>query len=182
MYNRQQNDVIEELGELTVNPQIEAYIQELLQNPIIQEQVYLPIIQLVIALRRGRTQKVAIRTQDKFYISALDDGNVVASTTSIGPNETFILVPQGVYRDRVAIQTSKGYYLSAMDGGGKRIVTSTTIGPNEQFIMVPINPNQAIFVTNIGFFLIPLITEPRFVTAYAIAADMRNIFTIIPLQ
>lgn len=177
MYNRQ------ELEGLSTTPEIEKFIQELLINPIIEEQIHLPIIQLVLQLREGRTQKVAMRSQEGFYVSAVggEGGAVVANSTTIGPNEIFILVPQGVYRDRIAIQTANGYYLSAINGGGKRVVTTTTIGRNEQFIMVPVNPNQAIFVTNIGFFLIPLITEPRFLTAYSIAADMRNIFTIIPL-
>lgn len=151
--------------------------------PELQEQINLPITQLIIELRQGKTQKVAMKTDDGFFLSSINGGGgfVVANAKEIGPNETFLLVPQGFDRTKVAIRTINGNYISAVDGGGGRVdASSTIVGPNEQFMMVPVNPDKSNFITARGFLLLVLTTEPRFLTAYGIATGTRTRLTIIP--
>jgi len=171
MYNRQQQQ----------QPQPQQD-QAPLPN-VLEEQYELPIFKIVRELREGRTLKISMRTQEGFYITAVNGGGgvVVANAIKIGGNETFWLIPQGASRDKVAIQTANGNYLSAIDGGGKRVdATSTTIGPNELFKLIPVTPDQANFVTTREFLLLVLTTEPRLLTAYGVATGPRTNIRIVP--
>jgi len=158
-------------------------IYELPLNPILQDQLDFPIVQIVQELREGSTKKVALKTEDGYFVTARDGGGglIFADAISVGENETFLLIPQGLNREDVAIQTANGEYLSALDGGGKRIVTSPTIGPNEKFALIPINPDKANFITYAGYFVFALTGGSKLLTAYAIASDPpRARFIIIP--
>lgn len=149
----------------------------------LEEQLNLPIIKLVLALREGKTQKVAIKTFDGFFISAINGGGgyLIANATGIGTNETFLLIPQGLDRSKIAIRTANGNYVSAVNGGGGiASARSTTIGANEQFTLVAVNPDKANFVTAGGFLLLALTTEPRLLTAYGLATGPRTRLTVIP--
>ena len=151
--------------------------------PELQEQIKFPIFNIVYGLNQGRTQKVAIKTLDGFFVSAVNGGGglVLANSTSIGPNETFLLIPQGLNREKVAIRTTNGYFLGAVDGGGGFVdAKSTTIGSYEQFFLIPVNPDKANFISSKRFFLLALSTEPRFIKAYGLGADARTTFVIIP--
>lgn len=152
--------------------------------PVLEEQFSIPIFQIIRELKEGRTQRVSLRTQDGFYISAVNGGGglVVANAIKIGRNEIFSLIPQGANREKVAIQTSNGYYLSAIDGGGNRVdATATSIGTNELFTLQPVRPDQANFITAKGYFVLVLTTEPRLVTAYGVAVGPRTNIRIVPL-
>lgn len=152
-------------------------------QPELQEQIDLPIVQLMVTLKQGKTQKIAIKTSEGFFLSAVNGGGgfITGNATQIGPNETFLLIPQGVDRNKVAISTANRNYITAIDGGGGRVdASSTTIGLNEQFIMVPQRPDQANFITSKGFFLLTLTNEPKFLTAFGLALGPRTVFTIIP--
>jgi len=126
MYKRQQN-------QLNIPPEL-------------QEQTKFPIFNIVYGLNQGRTQKVALKTLDGFFVSAVNGGGglVLANSTSIGPNETFLLIPQGLNREKVAIRTSNGYFLRAVDGGGGSFIVGNVveIGPNETFLLIPQGLNR----------------------------------------
>jgi len=110
-------------------------------------------------------------------------GFLIANSATIGPNETFLLIPQGAERNRVAIRTAKGNFISALNGGGGRVdARSTTIGTNELFDFVPIKPDKASFSTIKDYYLLSLETEPRLLTAYGIAQGPRSIYTIVPQE
>jgi hypothetical protein len=151
---------------------------------ILAEQFELPIVQVLMGLRQGKTQKVALKTEeDGYFLSAVNGGGqyLIANSVTIGPNETFLLIPQGLERNRVAIRTANGYYVSAINGGGDRVdARSTTIGSNEQFDLVPIRPDKVSFVTVKDYFLLTLDAEPRLLTGYGIVQGPRSIYTIIP--
>jgi hypothetical protein len=150
--------------------------------PILKEQAELPIAQILIGLREGNPQKVAIKTENGFFLSAVNGGggNIIANATQIGLNETFLLIPQGIERNRVAIRTINGNYISAIYGGGHRVdARGTIIGPNEQFSLVPIRPDKASFTTYNDYYLLTLDNEPRLLTAYGIVQGPRSIYTII---
>ena len=167
MYNRQQ-------------PQNGAPV-----SPVLQEQVGLPIVQLLIRLRQGKIQKIALKTEDGYFLSAVNGGGqyIIANSVTIGPNETFLLIPQGLERNKFAIRTANGNYISAINGGGDRVdARSTTIGPNEQFDLVPIRPDQVSFVTVKDYYLLTLDVEPRILTGYGIVQGPRTIYTIIPQE
>jgi len=151
--------------------------------PILEEQASLPVVRVVIALRQGKTQKVALKTQDGFFLSAVNGGGglVLADVVEVGPNETFLLVPQGIDRNKIAIRTANGNFISAIDGGGNRVdARSTTIGINEQFNLITIRPDKVSFTTVKDYYLLSLTTEPRLLTAYGIVQEPRTIYTIIP--
>jgi hypothetical protein len=169
MYNRQQNSEL--------NP------GELPLHPVLEEQLNIPIVQIANELRQGKTIKVAIKTQEGFFLSAVNGGGgyLFANAATIGPNEIFLLIPQGADRERIAIRTAKGNYISAVDGGGGTVnARSTTIGPNEQFVFVTIRPDRASFITTKNFFLLALMDEPKFLTAYGLATGPRTTLIIIP--
>ena len=152
-------------------------------HPVLEEQLLLPIVQVADELRQGKTMKVAIKTQEGFFLSAAGGGGgyLFANATQIGPNETFLLIPQGVNNEMVAIRTANRYYVSAVDGGGVTVnARSTTIGPNEQFVFVPVRPDKASFITNRSFFLLALTTPPNVLTAYGLATGPRATFVVIP--
>lgn len=149
--------------------------------PILQEQLNLPISKLIQELRAGKTQKIAMKTEDNLYLSAVGGGGgfLTANATEIGPNETFLLIPQGVNRDKIAIQTANRNYLNCI-GGGLVGARSTTIGTNEQFYFVPVYPDKANIVTTGGFFFLVLTDDPHYLTSYGLTIGPRTIFTIIP--
>ena len=151
--------------------------------PILEEQVSFPISQLVIALKQGKTVKVALKTKDGYFLSAVNGGggNIIANAVQVGPNEIFLLIPQGQNRDKVAIRTANRNYISAVNGGGDRVeARSTTIGPNEVFDFIAIRPDQVSFTTERGFYLLAFDTEPRLLTGYGVVQGPRTIYTIIP--
>lgn len=157
---------------------------ELPISPILAEQFELPIVQVLMGLRQGKTQKVALKTEeDGYFLSAVNGGGqyLIANSVQIGPNETFLLIPQGLERNKIAIRTASGNYISAINGGGDRVdVRGTTIGPNEQFDLVPIRPDKVSFITIKDYFLLTLENEPRILTGYGIVQGPRSIYTIIP--
>lgn len=151
--------------------------------PILEEQATFPISQIIIALREGKTVKVALKTKDGYFLSAVNGGggSIIANSIEIGPNETFLLIPQGLNRDKVAIRTANKNYISAINGGGDRVdARGTTIGPNELFGIVAIRPDQANFTTQRGFYLLTFDTEPRILTGYGVVQGPRTIYTVIP--
>jgi hypothetical protein len=151
--------------------------------PILEEQVSFPISQIVIALREGKTIKVALKTKDGYFLSAVNGGggSVIADAIQIGPNEIFLLIPQGTNRDKIAIRTANRNYISAINGGGDRVdARSTTLGSNELFNLIAIRPDQASFTTERGFYLLTFDTEPRLLTGYGVVQGPRSIYTIIP--
>jgi hypothetical protein len=154
--------------------------------PALEEQLSLPIASLLSELRAGRTQRVALKTEEGgFFVSAINGGGgiVIANAVKIGANETFSLIPQGPNREKVAIQTSNGNYLKAIDGGGNRVdATSNVIGINEQFTLVPVGPDKANFVTSKSYILLVLPIQPRLLTAYGVAAGPTTRMIIIPLD
>ena len=106
--------------------------------PVLEEQLHIPIYQIISELKQGRTIRVAMRTQD-------------------------------------------GYFISAVNGGGKRVdATSTVIGTNELFSILPVRPDQVDLITAKGYFVLVLATEPRYVTAYGVAAGPRTNLRIVP--
>jgi len=151
--------------------------------PILQEQMGLPIVKILLGLKEGKTQKVAIKTNDGFFLSATNGGGgfLTTNATNIGPNETFMLIPQGVYRDKIAIQTANRNYMNCI-GGGFVGARSTTIGENEQFYFVPIQPDKSSIVTASGFFLFALTTSPNYLTSYGLSVGPRTTFSIIPQE
>lgn len=124
-------------------------------HPVLEEQLNIPIVQIANELRQGKTIKVAIKTQGGYFLSAANGGGgyLFANATIVGPNEIFLLIPQGADRERIAIRTANGNYVSAVDGGGGTVnARSATIGSNEQFIFVPIRPDASSFITSKIFF------------------------------
>lgn len=152
-------------------------------HPVLEEQLQIPIVQIAYELRQGKTLKVAIKTQEGFFLSAANGGGgyLYANATTIGPNETFLLIPQGVDREKIVIKTAKGNYVRAVDGDGGTVdAISNTIGPNEQFVLVPIRPDKFSFITNTNYFLLALTDSTKLLTAYGLAEGPRTTFTVIP--
>ncbi|HSQ34042.1 MAG TPA: hypothetical protein VLM81_04035 [Peptostreptococcaceae bacterium] len=157
-------------------------------NPIImptelQEQYELPIYKIMKRLKEGNIIKVALKIDGGFFVSAANGGGgyVFVNSIAIGPNETFLLVPQGLNRDKVAIRTVNGNYLSAVNGGeGLITTTGTMIGANEQFLMIGATPDRANFISEKGLLMFALINEPRFLTAYGVATGPRTRLIVIP--
>lgn len=149
--------------------------------PILQEQLDLLISKLIQELRAGEIQKIAIKTEDDLYLSAIGGGGgfLTANATEIGPNETFMLIPQGSTRDKIAIRTVNGNYLTCV-GGGLVGARGATIGTNEQFYFVPLYPDKANIVTSTGFFFLVLPENPHYLTSYGLTIGPRTTFTIIP--
>jgi hypothetical protein len=148
--------------------------------PILQEQLDLPISKLIQELRAGKIQKVAIKAEEDLYLSAIGGGGgfLTANATEIGPNETFMLIPQGLTRDKIAIRTANGNYLTCI-GGGLVGARGATLGANEQFYFVPVYPDKASIVTVSGFFFLVLPENPHYLTSYGLTISPRTIFTII---
>jgi hypothetical protein len=151
--------------------------------PILQAQFELPIVKLMLGLKEGKTQKVAIMTENGLYISAINGGGGFLSTnaTEIGPNEIFLLIPQGIYREKVAIRTANRNYLNCV-GGGFVGARSSTIGTNEQFSLTPIYPDKVSITTDSGFFFLALTEPPNYLTSYGLTIGPGTIFTIIPQE
>jgi hypothetical protein len=152
-------------------------------HPVLEEQLKIPIVQIADALRQGKTIKVAIKTVEGFFLSAENGGGgyLYANATTIGPNETFFLIPQGIDREKIVIRTAKENYVRAVDGGGGTVdASSNNIGTNEQFILVPIRPDKFSFITNKNYFLLALTDITKLLTAYGLAEGPRTTFTVIP--
>lgn len=158
-------------------------LDQIIMPTELQEQYELPIYKIIQTLKAGNIVKVALKIDGGFFVSAANGGGgyVFVNAISIGPNETFLLIPQGLNRDKVAIRTTKGYYLSAVNGGeGLITATGTTIGSKEQFTIVGATPDRANFITEKGLLMFALVNEPRFLTAYGVATGPRTRLIVIP--
>lgn len=149
--------------------------------PILQEQLNLPISKLMQELKAGKPQRVAIMSADGLYLSAIGGGGgfLSANSTEIGPNEIFLLIPQGINRDKIAIQTANRNYVNCA-GGGFVGSSSTTIGSTEQFYYIPVTPDKLNIVTATAFFFLVLTDVPHYLTSYGMTIGPRTTFTIIP--
>jgi hypothetical protein len=156
---------------------------QIIMPPELQAQYDLPIYKIMQSLKAGNTIKVALKIDGGFFVSATNGGGgyVFVNAIAIGPNETFLLIPQGLNRDKVAIRTINGYYLSAVNGGeGLITATGTMIGANEQFLMIGATPDRANFISEKGLLMFALINEPRFLTAYGVATGPNTRLIVIP--
>ena len=150
---------------------------------ILQEQLDLPISKIIQELKAGKPQKVAIMSDDGLYLSAIGGGGgfLSANSTAIGSNETFLLIPQGLNRDKIAISTVNRNYVNCA-GGGFVGARATTIGTNEQFYYIPVTPDKLSIVTTSGFFFLILTDEPHYLTSYGLSIGPRTTFKIISLE
>jgi len=93
------------------------------------------------------------------------------------------LVPAGFERDRVAIRTSKGNYLTAIQQGGSSLnAEGTTMGSEQTFQLLPLYPDKGSFMTDKGYFITIENGEKGLLKAYALVVGPSEIFVIVPLE